>query len=818
VQVHRVQPLDPGLQRLFSQFLEIEFYGQPVGGSAKTAANAAEPSPAPPKVPAKPAPAAGTFKQLRAWVDQPNRFVVLASATDRLESYSQYLLHDKESATTTLRGIPLTVVRQNETRTDGKRAGGNKLIAGNPQQPAVLTLKPAPKRDRSPKNFEGPKPENGIDVSVDGPGRLELFDPGSEENTIHAVWQTRMTATREMKDERRELGLYTFIDGAMFEDKRTDYWLKGQTIRLWMEPKSEKSDGGPDAGGSVPHRLLAADDGKTEEFTVSSHAGDFDIDSAKTLDVFFQDGVPPLQTVAAAPPAPPPLPPAGPPMPNSAPMAPKPAPIAEPKKPKPPMRVIARKIQLEMIRYPLVEPPQPMAVKKNDDAAEAKSTLKYELRTAVCEGNVEVHQDPAEPDRDKRGTDIKGRILVVDHTPDGSVMTVTALDDQHPGEVHNDGVSIIGPKIVLDQIKNQANVEGRGSLKMPSTTNLNGGELKKASVVVIHWRDKMEFDGALKRAQFFGKVTAEQNDSSVECHWMDVHFDRPINFSRRPNATASKPPPKGKEPKSESPKIDWVYCAHAPDDQREEAKTAFRVRYRDVSRDESGRIVKTQYLDARSLELRARAIDPASRESYQKVHAMGPGELRIWQSGLKDDADPAGPAPGMLTGARGTGAAPRETDKKLTLVIFSNEMIGRDFGNRYQDATFTKAIRLFHCPAGSDNFAFDENNLPAGSVRLQCIDKLVVSSHKVPKGQAQQRLDAYGNAYFRSDEYDGWGELITSDGPTVTLIGSANARAWIKSRFSANGTDGTRIVFDRKTGSYSSNGSTKSIFQQAPKK
>src|SRR6185312_4441246 len=225
VQVCRVQPLDRGLQRLFSQFLEIEFYGPPVGPSAPPQAK----SPSGPAV--KPPPSAGAVRQLRAWVEQANRFAVLSSESDHLDAFCQYLLHDKESSTTTLRGIPLTVVKYNEPRKDGKPAGGNKLTAGTAQQPAVLTLKPGPKRDKSPKSFQGPMPENSIDVAVDGPGRLELYDPGAEANTIQANWQTRMTATRVLEGDL-ELGKYTFIDGAMFEDKRTDYWLKGQQLNL----------------------------------------------------------------------------------------------------------------------------------------------------------------------------------------------------------------------------------------------------------------------------------------------------------------------------------------------------------------------------------------------------------------------------------------------------------------------------------------------------------------------------------------------------------------------------------------------------------
>ncbi|HXD86097.1 MAG TPA: hypothetical protein VN641_06370, partial [Urbifossiella sp.] len=371
-----------------------------------------------------------------------------------------------------------------------------------------------------------------------------------------------------------------------------------------------------------------------------------------------------------------------------------------------------------------------------------------------------------------------------------------------------------------NQINNSADVEGRGSLRMPANNNLSGGALKQPSVIVIHWRDRMVFRGAAKLAQFYGKVTALQNDSEVRCHEMHVQFDRPIDFSRRGPA-APKPPPAKGQPADDNPKIDTVRCHPAPDDLRDEAADAFRVHYREVGRDAFGRIVKSQDLDARSLELKARFVDPATREVYQRVVADGPGVLRIWQAGLKDENAPVGPAvgrnaPATLTGQRKDAPA-KESDKKLTIVIFTKLMIARDYGNIFQDATFTEAVKLYHCPASTENFAFNENLLPAGSVRLQCTTKLVVSSRKDPNGPAAQRLDAYGNAYIRSDEYNGWGEQITSDGPTVTLVGTKNALAWIKSRFSADFQNGTRIVFDRATGKMESTGSTGSGFQQKPK-
>ena len=120
---------------------------------------------------------------------------------------------------------------------------------------------------------------------------------------------------------------------------------------------------------------------------------------------------------------------------------------------------------------------------------------------------VSVHQDPEDPTK-PRGTDILGSQMVIDSTPDGSILTVFGWDNR-PGK-YNEGTSLIGPKIVVDQLHNLAIIEGRGSVAIPSSSGLTGAEPKTVEPVVIHFRDGMTFKGALKIAEFFGKVGARK--------------------------------------------------------------------------------------------------------------------------------------------------------------------------------------------------------------------------------------------------------------------------------------------------------------------
>jgi hypothetical protein len=64
-------------------------------------------------------------------------------------------------------------------------------------------------------------------------------------------------------------------------------------------------------------------------------------------------------------------------------------------------------------------------------------------------------------------------------------------------------------------------------------------------------------------------------------------------------------------------------------------------------------------------------------------------------------------------------------------------------------------------------------------------------------------MDAFGNAYVRSDEYDGAAPTITSEGKKVTLTGTDTIPARISSRFGQGDTQvGKTIEYDRGAGTY----------------
>jgi hypothetical protein len=814
VQVTRT-PARGGQHRLFSQVLEIEFNGPPTG-----------PQPAAPGEGA-PESAGPTFKQLHAWTHTPGRYLTVSAEGEELEAYGYDLVHEQDVNRTTLHGVPLYAVQKR-----------NVLTAGSPQKAGALVMQRGP--------------DGRSMATVYGAGRVEMVDPQTGENSITASWQTTLSQTKETVGGV-ELDLLTFTDGAMFEDKTADYWLKGKVLKLWLKPgKTDEKDraiktDGKTESGPLPHRLQAIGD-------VTSHSADLDIERAEHLNVLFRDVPPPpepkvqpkLEPKAAAPViAPPQNPGVNTPPPQAPAPAPPPPPPPEPAKPKPPMKLTARVVDTDVVRYPVKKPadakdakPAPKADEKPGANPAAEPSVKYELETARCDGDVVVHQDPDSPEK-PRGVDILALGLVINHSPQGSIMTARGTDEK-PSQVHFEGTSIIGPKVVIDQVSNWAEVEGRGSLVMPASSDLNGGDLKNPEVVVVHWRDGMEFHGARKKATFTGSVTAVQKESWVKCHLLEVTFDRPVyfnNLKKSGDPPPARPTQLGKDgkpvdPKDDNPKIETVSCTPAPEDAREVGR---EVWFQEVIRDETGKIVKLQHITAKELYLNASRRDERG-DPYQMVMAHGPGIVRVWQAGQKDLTGPPPPPAGQRPPPKAPPAPAQpmnankdsDSEMKLTVVTFSGRMTVKDRGKVYQEAVFTDNIQVVNVPSDDPNTEVKlRHQLPPRALFLTCVDRLTVSTYKKGDNPPDQSMTAKGNSYIRSDEYEGWGEVVTYERHVVTLHandperpGNRDSLARIVSRFKGTSESAKVIFYDRMTQSVRSEQSTGGTIQtpqQQPK-
>jgi len=749
VQVTKV-PARGGLSTLYSQVLELELNGGP--GSA-------------PKAPNQP-----MVKRLHAWTHTAGRFLTVSSQDDGMQAYGQDLVHEQLAKRTVLTGAPLYVVRER-----------NVLSAGQPQRAATLTSVP------------GTGASKRAQVTVLGAGRVELYDAAAGAISATAEWRASLVQTTEVENGR-EQDLFTFTEAAKFDDPRAEYWLKGNVLKLWLEPRAATADPNAPREQAKPSRVQAVGN-------VTSHSAEYDVDRADVLNVFFTDVKPQVEVAAPAPP-------------QVVQEPPKPAPavqaVAPPKplepvakgpdkieNPKPSYKIVARTIDTWMNRVVVPVPaPKGGAPDPKGGAKPVPTTAtRYKLERARCEDDVSVHRDPLEPSK-PRGVDILGRLLIIKGSDDGSVMTVFGSPNK-PGEVHQEEMSLLGPQIVLDQIHNTASVKGRGALTMPTNSDLAGGELKQPEVVVIHWRDEMLFRGALRSAEFAGKVYARQGDSWVLCNTMDVKFDRPVYFNQAQKRGAANE-------KNEKAKIDTVYCHGAPADSAD-AQADLEVKYSQSEYDKDGKLVKAQQLTAVEMKMEARARDAAGGEPHQRVEAFGPGVYRLWQMGERDfapgpAADPVGPRVPQPKPAQPRAA---EQEMKLTVVRFAGRMTAIDKGKVFQQARFEDNIDVINVPAPDRAVQIDRHKLPPRSVLLTCSKELVVSSHKIGNAPPAQRIDASGNAFLRSDDYDGWGETITHDGKVVVMNGSEALPARIMGRFGDRTSQlGKQIVYDRAAGTY----------------
>ena len=270
VQVTKVPP-HAGIQTLFSQVLELEFSGSPTAPPAPKLPR--PPTPRPGQPPPPPQEGGGRFKRLHAWTYTPGRFLTVSSETDQLEAYGQDLIHEQATDRTRLTGAPLYAVQQK-----------NILNAGAPNQPAVLIMEPAP--DPLPVTTAAAGSERRTQATVHGFGRIELFDAAANANTVTAAWRTSMVQTKERFNDQ-ELDLFTFTTDAKFEDVRADYWLKGDTLKLWLTqpPRTDavpEPTSGPVASRGKPHRLQAIGN-------VTGHSADIDIEQSDQLNTMFRE-------------------------------------------------------------------------------------------------------------------------------------------------------------------------------------------------------------------------------------------------------------------------------------------------------------------------------------------------------------------------------------------------------------------------------------------------------------------------------------------------------------------------------------------------
>lgn len=551
--------------------------------------------------------------------------------------------------------------------------------------------------------------KEGQQARAIGPGIVEMLNKQAGKRTQRALFRDELLVTKEGRYD-----LLTLTGEAAFEDIEHGQHLKGERLKVWLEPADPQpaTPKGPAPASDSPSQHRRPHHLEAVGHVSAWSPGEMNVHDTDRLVVFFEDAPTPAATAAApaavvgtsaAPAPPPPTTTVDKPTVDPAPVATAPAPTnapagtpaADAEKPKKPMDLRARYVEAHIRR--LVE--------------------KNELERLWCEGDVRARQEPTGPTDE--GSDIRGDTLQLLSFPEGHILTVTG----DLAEVKLDKLNIIGPEVNIDQKENKAWVNGLGSMRMPSDTSLTSGEkLTKPTELTVYWNRDMFFNG--KYALFHGGVQAEQENGRLACHTMQVYLDRFVSLRQS-------------EKKDGTPaKVSKLVCDKS-------------VRVEDRKLDEkTGKLLSYQ-----------RLINPVLSLDNEDnvVVGPGPGEVRLLQPGDKDDAEQG---PGVPARRPAAGQPAKEEELKLTRITY----IGRMFANNNsRTAIFYDNVEVISVPSEDPNLELNPDKaLPKGGLYLSC-DLLKVYSRRDAAGKTHQEMEARGKSLVRSDAFWGRADVIKYD-------------------------------------------------------
>ncbi len=200
---------------------------------------------------------------------------------------------------------------------------------------------------------------------------------------------------------------------------------------------------------------------------------------------------------------------------------------------------------------------------------------------------------------------------------------------------------IEGNDILFDRERNNALVDGPGTIVVLVDRGLEGKVLETPERFRVSWREKMNFDGQM--ASFFGKTKTTLADSMMKCHRMDVTLNRRISFSKD-------------APDSQGLEIANIHCLDG-----------VTVEYHEFGEPSPGE--HSVLIGIRFLEVAEFSFDrPTGNFS-----ARGPGKIDDWQRGDGQQRVMLGP-PNM---ARANQAAKTsKLDWNYTWLKFAGELTG----------------------------------------------------------------------------------------------------------------------------------------------
>ncbi len=672
--------------------------------------------------------------------------LTVASDDEVLDAFGNDLFYDATKKLSILKGEPMVALKE-----------GNEIHAR--------------------ELWMGPTGDKGTQQAIAiGPGEITMkertVEGTPEVRTLKARWRDKLVHVKEGNYD-----LLTLTGDAMFDDAQNGQKLRGDRLRVWLEPAPSSQGAAADDSQKHlrPHHIEARGH-------VTADSPDLHIkEPTENLVIWFKDvpeqpakvpdGVKPPtgatarngdnqppasrrpgEAVTSAP-APPPIgTPANPVI--GAPAAPNVQFVGPlPETPKPPIELTARSVEVYAVR----------------------SGQKTDLERLWCEGDVHVHQDPEDPK--DQPMEVRGDTMNLNYAPEGGVLLV----EGKLAQVQFSKMAIVGPTINIDQRTNKATVNGGGAMRMLSETDFDGHKRTEPTEMTVQWRKRMLFTGM--NAEFYGGVQAVQDNgnSRLLCQEMQVAFDRPISLKEGNH---------GRQPA----KVDKLVCHQ-------------NVEVEEVRR-ENGQLLSVRRLVSPSVD-----VDNADK----KVDASGPGEVRIYQLGSADEdgkpgtliASSAKPTPGAKRPAA-PGKPGAASEYKITHVRYGGKMWAKTQEPR--KVTFFDNVEAVHGPADQADMVIDVDKLPQGWMYIQC-GRLDVLTHRLPDGRTSQEMIAQHKVQVQAQEFWGNADVLKYEESYDRVIFEGRDSPAVLYRITAPGAPpdrvtGMKIFYYRKTNTFSVEKST----------
>ncbi len=578
-----------------------------------------------------------------------------------------------------------------------------------------------------------PKKKGVREAVAQGPGEIRMKMPDRSDQGIAqggqaglvARWQDELRSTKEGDVDRLVLTGQVFLEDAQRGR------LQADRLVVWLETVEQKENGVVKRR-PLPRRMEA-------HGNVRTHSPELRILHSDTLYMAFEDVA--IGARPAAPAArpesskgvtgaqPTPVEDSG----RATQASPTTLPPAENKKPKQPIELRARKVDAKVLR----------------DGG------KNELKELHTEGEVHVIQKPGRPE--DQAVEIRGEQLDLHSYPMGHVLQVTG----RPAFVQLDKLFITGPVVNINQPENNAWVTGMGSLKMPSNSNFEGKKLERPADLIVHWKERMAFDGRI--AEFHGGVQASQDSGRLSCQMLQVVLDRPVSLKEQEGK---------REP---SPAMHRLLCTG-------------RVRFED------GIFDGNQWRIFRRVE-----GDELSFNNPEGILGVsGPGAVYLLQPGSKEGGllESSPPAPEVRP------KTAEEQEMKLTRILFEGTMIAN---KNTSIVTFNDRVEVFHLPADDPDVMIDPDRLPPRALWLRC-KKLKVLAHRLDSNRSAHEFLATDQVRLELEEFEALADSVKYDESKELLVLEGNGPNKVTIlRKRQRGADpepyrGRRFYYNRKTG------------------